>query len=49
MTKKTPKALEESERRIKKAFKRKGWSEIKANDSWVIFKVMSECNGSAHV
>ena len=42
MTKKTPKALEESERRIKKAFKRKGWSEIKANDSWVIFKVMSE-------
>jgi len=42
MTKKTPKALEESERRIKKAFKRKGWSEVKANDSWVIFKVMSE-------
>lgn len=31
-----------SERRIQKAFKRKGWSEVKANDSWAIFKVMSE-------
>lgn len=36
------KATEESERRIRKAFKRKGWSEIKANDSWAIFKIMSE-------
>jgi hypothetical protein len=33
---------EESERRIKKSFKRKGWSEVKANDSWAIFKIMSE-------
>jgi uncharacterized protein (TIGR00730 family) len=33
---------EESERRIKKAFKRRGWSEVKANDSWAIFKIMSE-------
>lgn len=30
------------ERRIKNAFKRKGWSEVKANDSWAIFKIMSE-------
>ena len=35
-------AQEESERRIRKAFKRKGWSEVKANDSWAIFKIMSE-------
>lgn len=27
---------------IRKAFKRKGWSEVKANDSWAIFKIMSE-------
>lgn len=33
---------EDSDRRIRKAFKRKGWSEIKANDSWAIFKIMSE-------
>ncbi|MBK7382682.1 MAG: TIGR00730 family Rossman fold protein [Flavobacteriales bacterium] len=39
---KQPKANEESERRIKRAFKRKGWSEVKANDSWAIFKIMSE-------
>ena len=39
---KTPRALSESERRIKKSFKRKGWSEVKANDSWAIFKMMSE-------
>ena len=37
-----PNALSESERRIKRAFKRKGWSETKANDSWAIFKIMSE-------
>lgn len=36
------KHTEESERRIKRAFKRKGWSEVKANDSWAIFKIMSE-------
>src|SRR5262245_38826502 len=35
-------AQAESERRIKNAFKRKGWSETKANDSWAIFKIMSE-------
>lgn len=39
---KTPKAKNESERRIIKSFKRKGWSEVKANDSWAIFKIMSE-------
>lgn len=39
---KTPQADQESERRIKRAFKRKGWSEVKANDSWAIFKIMSE-------
>jgi len=35
-------AQQESERRIRRAFKRKGWSEVKANDSWAIFKIMSE-------
>ncbi|MFN3875337.1 MAG: TIGR00730 family Rossman fold protein [Flavobacteriales bacterium] len=37
-----PKAQSESERRIQRAFKRKGWNEVKANDSWAIFKIMSE-------
>ena len=32
---------QESERRIKRAFKRKGWSEVKANDSWAIFSIAS--------
>ncbi len=27
---------------IKKAFTDKGWNEIKTNDTWVIFRVMSE-------
>jgi uncharacterized protein (TIGR00730 family) len=40
--KKETKHNEESERRIMRAFKRKGWSEVKANDSWAIFKIMSE-------
>ena len=40
--KRTPVVADESEQRIKKAFKRKGWSEVKANDSWAIFKIMSE-------
>jgi uncharacterized protein (TIGR00730 family) len=40
--KKRPLPEEESDRRIKRAFKRKGWSEVKANDSWAIFKMMSE-------
>ena len=45
MKKRTPpvkKLHEESERKIRKAFKRRGWSEVKANDSWAIFKMMSE-------
>ncbi|MBK7946794.1 MAG: TIGR00730 family Rossman fold protein [Flavobacteriales bacterium] len=40
--KKDIKATADSERRIQRAFKRKGWNEIKANDSWAIFKIMSE-------
>ena len=32
----------EEEKKIRKAFKDKDWSEIKSSDSWVIFKVMSE-------
>ncbi|HRD51950.1 MAG TPA: TIGR00730 family Rossman fold protein [Flavobacteriales bacterium] len=40
--KKDTKATADSERRIQRAFKRKGWNEIKANDSWAIFKIMSE-------
>jgi len=39
---KKPEVQNESEQRIKRAFKRKGWSEVKANDSWAIFKIMSE-------
>ena len=31
-----------SEDKIKKAFKHKTWNEIKASDSWQIFKVMAE-------
>jgi uncharacterized protein (TIGR00730 family) len=31
-----------SEEKIKKAFKQKTWNEIKASDSWQIFKVMAE-------
>ena len=30
------------EDRIRKAFEEKDWNEIKANDSWAIFKIMSE-------
>ncbi len=30
------------DKRIKRAFKPKGWNEIKTNDSWAIFKIMSE-------
>jgi uncharacterized protein (TIGR00730 family) len=37
-----PNTRQQSEQRIKRAFKRKGWSETKANDSWAIFKIMSE-------
>ncbi|MFT7155856.1 MAG: hypothetical protein ACI8Q1_000859 [Parvicella sp.] len=28
--------------RIKEAFKQKDWNEIKTNDSWAVFKIMSE-------
>ena len=31
-----------NEKKIKKKFKNKDWNEIKANDSWLIFKVMAE-------
>src|SRR5262245_33967829 len=31
-----------SEEKIRKAFANKDWSEIKASDSWQIFKIMSE-------
>ncbi len=30
------------EERIRKAFEEKDWNEVKANDSWAIFKIMSE-------
>jgi len=30
------------DKRIKRAFKTKSWNETKANDSWAIFKIMSE-------
>jgi uncharacterized protein (TIGR00730 family) len=32
----------EEEHKIRKAFERKNWSDIKSANSWVIFKVMSE-------
>ena len=32
----------EEEARIKKVFEEKDWSEIKSNDSWAVFKIMSE-------
>ncbi len=31
-----------SEEKIRRAFKRKDWNEIKTSDSWKIFKIMSE-------
>lgn len=34
--------MSEEENKIRKAFARKDWSEIKSANSWVIFKVMSE-------
>lgn len=33
---------EETEKKIRQAFMKKDWNEIKSIDSWVIFKVMSE-------
>lgn len=35
-------AKEEEEDQISKRFREKEWSEIRSNDSWTIFKVMSE-------
>ncbi|UXP33734.1 TIGR00730 family Rossman fold protein [Reichenbachiella agarivorans] len=32
----------ETEKKIRQAFKKKDWNEIKSIDSWVIFKVMAE-------
>ncbi|WP_091096790.1 LOG family protein [Paenimyroides marinum] len=34
--------LSEEDIRIKESFTQKSWNEIKSNDSWAIFKVMSE-------
>ena len=34
--------MTEEDRRIRDKFKQKTWNEIKTNDSWAIFKVMSE-------
>ncbi len=34
--------MSSSEDKIKLAFKKKNWNEIKASDSWKIFKIMSE-------
>ncbi len=32
----------DNEKRIKRSFKRKDWNEMKTNDSWALFKIMSE-------
>ncbi len=34
--------MEEERDRIKEAFKHKDWNEIRTNDSWAVFKIMSE-------
>lgn len=34
--------MTEEDRRIREVFKPKTWNEIKTNDSWAIFKIMSE-------
>jgi len=34
--------MTDDEKRIQAKFKQKTWSEIKSNDSWAIFKIMSE-------
>ncbi len=34
--------MNKSDKKIKIAFKQKGWNETKTNDSWAIFKIMSE-------
>lgn len=32
----------QEEKRVREAFKKKKWNEIKTNDSWAIFKIMAE-------
>lgn len=34
--------MKEEKDRIREAFKQKDWNEVKSNDSWAIFKIMSE-------
>ena len=34
--------MTENDRKIREKFKQKTWNEIKTNDSWAIFKIMSE-------
>lgn len=34
--------MNKNEKKIKKAFSQKTWNEVKTNDSWAIFKIMSE-------
>lgn len=34
--------MSDNERKIRRAFKKKTWNDIKTDDSWVIFKVMAE-------
>lgn len=34
--------MTDQDKKIKQAFRQKGWAEIKAQDSWAIFKIMSE-------
>jgi len=40
--KKTNGFTEEDEKRIRKAFENKDWNEIRTENSWIVFKVMSE-------
>jgi uncharacterized protein (TIGR00730 family) len=42
MTKNKNGFTEEDEERIRKAFENKDWNEIKTENSWIVFKVMSE-------
>lgn len=35
-------STEEKRDRVKEAFKQKTWNEIRTNDSWAVFKIMSE-------
>lgn len=42
MNKKNNNLSREDEKRIRKAFENKDWNEIKTENSWIVFKVMSE-------